>query len=95
MNQNDWVGDLPPQNPFKDIRSTRPAVAEEKAQLCLELGKLCHTVPAGINSGSIDKAREWMAAQKAAQKAARKIAGNSRASVQELTAAINNMRRFK
>jgi len=91
VKQNDWVGDLPPPRPFKDIRSTRPSVAEEKAQLCLELGALCHAVPAAIRDGSIDKTREWITAQKAALK----IAKNSRASVQELTAAINNMRRFK
>lgn len=31
--QLDWVGGQPPRE-FKDIRNTRPSVAEEKADLC-------------------------------------------------------------
>jgi hypothetical protein len=44
MNQLDFIGGLP-QAPFKDIRNTRPSAAEEKAALCLQLGRLCKTPP--------------------------------------------------
>lgn len=44
MNQLDFIGGLP-QAPFKDIRNTRPSAAEEKAVLCLQLGRLCKTPP--------------------------------------------------
>lgn len=45
MSQLDFIGDLPPPRPFKDIRPTRSSSAEEKAQLLLELGRLCQTPP--------------------------------------------------
>lgn len=41
MKQIDFIGDLPPPRPFKDIRNTRSSSAEEKAQLVIELGRLC------------------------------------------------------
>ena len=90
--QLDWVGG-PQAEPrqFKDIRSTRPSVAEEKAAKCLELGALLKRPPAAVVNGSVNVTREWQAARAAASK----VAGSSRSSVQELSAAINNMRRFE
>lgn len=90
MSQLDFIGGLPQPAPFKDIRNTRPTAAEEKAALCLELGRLCMRVPPVVQSGSIEKTREWVAAQKVGLA----LAKNARASVPQLTAAIANMRRF-
>lgn len=90
MNQLDFIGDLPPPRPFKDIRSTRSSAAEEKAQLLLELGRLCQTPPQSVRNGSINLTREWMACQKTG----RGLCANTRASIPHLTAAIANMRRF-
>lgn len=90
MNQFDFVGNMPPAPPFKDIRNTRPSAAEEKAALCLELGRLCQKCPASVASGSINLTRNWVAAQKQA----RKIVANSRSSVAELSSAISNMMSF-
>jgi hypothetical protein len=80
----------PPQ-PFKDIRSTRPSVAEQKAELALQLGRLIARCPPGIANGSINATREWVAARKQAAATAK----STRSSVQDLTAAISNMERFK
>lgn len=90
MNQIDFIGGGSVPKPFRDIRNTRPTVAEEKATLCLELGRLCSAVPPRVRNGSINLTREWVAVQKKA----RALVGNSRASVCELTAAITSMRRY-
>ena len=90
MQQLDWVGE-PQRKPFKDIRNTRESSAEEKARLALELGSMCNTCPAAIkNGGTINQVREW----KRDREAAMKVAGNKRASIHDLTAAINSMRRY-
>jgi hypothetical protein len=90
MQQLDWVGE-PQRKPFKDIRNTRETSAEEKARLALQLGVMCNTCPPSIKSGgSVNDVRNW----KHARAEAMKVAGNKRASVHELTAAINSMGRF-
>ncbi len=92
MNQIDFIdGDSrtsPP--PFKDIRNTRPSVAEEKATLVLQLGQLLREVPARVNAGGIQATREWLLAQSGAVK----VAKNSRASVMDLEMAIRKMQRL-
>lgn len=90
MTQLDWVGEAPAPKAFKDIRNTRPTVAEEKAELALKLGRLCNKVPPSINGASVDGVRAW----RKARDAAAKVAASKRSSVQELTAAISNMQRF-
>lgn len=90
MSQLDFIGNLPPQPPFKDIRNTRPTAAEEKAALCLELGRLCNKVPPCVAQGSIEATRKWVAAQQAGMK----LVNSARPSVPMLTAAITTMRGF-
>jgi hypothetical protein len=92
MNQIDFVGGLPPMTAaqFKDIRNTRPTVAEEKAALCLELGRLCTKPPESVANGGIELTRRWVAAQKTSLALAR----NSRASVVALSLAIKTMRGY-
>lgn len=88
--QFDFIGDLPPARAFKDITNTRPSAAEEKAALCLELGRLCHKVPPSVAQGSVEKTRAWTTAQTASMK----LVNSKRPSVPMLTAAIRNMRAF-
>jgi hypothetical protein len=90
MNQLDFIGDLPPLKPFKDIRNQRPSAAEEKAALCLELGRLCHKVPPSISQGSIEKTRDWVAAQQRALK----VVNSKRSSIAAITAELVNMRKY-
>lgn len=73
--------------PFKDIANQRPSVAEEKAILAKQLNELVKVVPQSVRSGSIQRTRNWMAAQKSALK----ILNNKRSSVQELQSAISSM----
>lgn len=88
--QLDWVGETAGMAGFKDIRNQRHGVAEEKAALCLRLGELCNKVPRSVRDGSVNLTREW----KAERAKAMKVAGSSRSSVNELTAAISSMGRF-
>ena len=90
MNQFDFVGDLPPPPAFKDIRATRPTVAEEKAALLLKLGPHLTKVPHSVANGSVNLTREW----RRVRDAAAKVAGNKRASVHEIQSAINSFGRF-
>ena len=91
MKQLDWVGNKPAVTPFKDIRSTRDAVARRKAELCLEIGKLCNTAPAKIrDGGSVNSVREW----KFLREAAMKCAGSKRSSVVELEYHERQMREW-
>lgn len=93
MKQEDWVGspvkDGP--KPWTGPKNIRPTIAEEKAELVLKLGKRINTVPESVKNGSVQVVREWRDAR---QKAA-KVAGNQRASVQELQSAINSMQRWE
>lgn len=90
--QTDWVSETTPKQakPFKDIRSTRPTVAEEKAQLLMQLGTLIHTCPICVRDGSVNTVRAW----RATRDAAAKVAGNSRSSAQQIRTAINSMARY-
>jgi hypothetical protein len=88
---SDLFGFAAPSVAFRDIRSTRPTVAEQKAELALALGRLINRVPRDVQSGSVNLTREWLSAR---TKAAA-LVKSSRASVNELTAAISNMQRFK
>lgn len=90
MSQLDWVSGAAQKKNFKDIRNTKPGVAEEKAQLSLLLGALINKAPSSINSASIDTVRRW----KIDRTQAAKIAANKRSSVQELTSAITRMRSY-
>lgn len=91
MTQLDFIGGLPAPKPFKDIRNTRPGIADEKATLLLQLGRLIRTVPASVRSGSVDITRKW----RAAQEKGIAVAKNTRASISDMTAAIANLRRFE
>jgi hypothetical protein len=91
MSQLDWVGAPSAEGkPFKDIRNTRPSVAEEKARLLMELGVLLRKVPESVKSGSVNRVREW----REDQGKAAKVAANSRASAQEIRTAINSFNRY-
>lgn len=85
----DLFGHGAPPQPLRDIRNTRPGVAEEKAQLLLRLGRLIDTIPPGVRDGSVQRVRAW----RQARADAAKVAASKRASVQELQSAINRMDR--
>lgn len=75
---------------FVDIRNQRNSVAEEKACLLRQLGDLINRVPPSVASGGIVTVRAW----KDARKTAAAVAAKSSASVPQITAQTNNMRRF-
>lgn len=87
----DLFGSQPKQLEFRDIRNTRPTVAEEKARLALQLGQLINTVPASIRNGSINAVRRW----KADRERALKVLKSARSSVSELASAITSMSTHK
>jgi hypothetical protein len=90
MSQVDWIGEPPPKK-FKDLPNLRPGIAEEKAMLCKRIGDVCMRVPPDFQSMSVNKVRQW----KQDREGALKVAGNKRASIHELTAALNSMSRWK
>lgn len=92
MNQIDFVGGLPPTNAntLRAVRNTRASAAEEKAQLLLDLGRMCQTPPQRVRNGSVNLTREWIACQKSSKA----LCLNTRASVVQLGIAIKNMQRF-
>lgn len=85
---SDLFGFVAPRPVFKDTRNTRPSVAQQKAELLLELGRLIRSVPPEARDGSIQIVRLW----KSRKEAAEKIANNSRSSVHDLTRSIASMR---
>jgi hypothetical protein len=87
--QVDWVGGLD-ASPFRDLPNMRATVAQTKAELCLQLGRLINKAPPADRIGSINKTREFVAARTACAK----IAGNQRSSVPEPEGAINRMMRW-
>ena len=88
---NDLFGATPPRpKPARVIRDTRPSAAEEKARLCLELGRLAQRPPARVMAGTVDLTREWLFHQERAMR----LCQNARASVPELTAYIATMRGY-
>lgn len=86
----DLFGHAEPSPVFKDIRPTRPSVAEKKASLALELNRLCSTPPQSLNSASVNRVRDW----KVMQSAALKVLRSRSSSCMELQSAINNMRSY-
>ena len=92
MSQLDFVGGLPEkqEKPIRDIPRVRDALADEKAALLLELGKCINTCPASVRNGSVQTVRQWRVER---DKAA-KVAGNKRASKQEISSALNSMRKY-
>jgi S-adenosylmethionine synthetase len=76
---------------FKDIRNQREAIAKQKAELLLQLGRLINKPPPGVVNGSIQVTRQW---QKARAEAA-KVAKSQRASVNDIKSAISKMEAFK
>jgi hypothetical protein len=87
----DWVGQAAARRRPAEVRNTRDAVAEQKAVAALQLGGPINSIPPRIKAGgTVADVREW----KVARNTASKIAGNSRASLNELNSAINNMRRL-
>jgi hypothetical protein len=90
MTQLDAFSEAPAAPPFRDIRNTRPSVAEEKATLALRLGELIKRAPKRIASGSIQDTRRWVKEHAAAVKVAR----STRASVFDLEGAIRRLEGF-
>jgi len=80
----------PVRKPYRDF-AIRDSVAEEKAELALVLHDLCRTVPAAINSASIQRTREYIVVLTAA----RKVLASTRSSRQQLSTAINQLRAFE
>lgn len=90
MEQLDWVSE-PKTRPFRDIRNTRDTTAQEKARLCLLIGKAMNTVPASLKSGgSINQVMAW----KRERAEVEKVVNSKRASVSELEAALNKIRKW-
>jgi hypothetical protein len=90
MTQFDFVGAIPAA-PFKDIGNTRDSTAQEKARLCLELGKLIRSIPPRIKTGgSVNDVRVW----KDDHAKCTKVASSPRASTQELRSAISRMQKW-
>jgi len=87
---SDLFGEEAPAKPFRDIRSQRSSVAEEKAQLALILNRKITRCPSSVANGSVNLVREW---RKTAH-AARKVYASTRSSVQELTSAIASFDRY-
>lgn len=87
MNAADLFGYAPPVAPFKDIRPQRNSVAEEKARLCLELGRLCQQVPEWVRGADVRRTRDWLAAVDRAKK----VLGNKRSSTHVLGHAVRDM----
>lgn len=90
--QLDFVG-APEQapSPFRDIGNTRDSTAQEKARLCLELGRLIRAIPPQIKSGgSVNDVGAW----KDDLAKSTKVAGSARASTQELRSAISRMQKW-
>lgn len=79
-----------PPAPFRDIRNQRPAVADEKATLCLILRRLVLKPPASVINGSVNLTRSWLATQKDAKS----VLASPRSSVGDLSRAIVTMRGF-
>lgn len=89
--RGDLFGHTTPAKPFKDIRNQRDAVAEKKAELCLQLSRLVAVVPASVRNGSIQITRAWIARQTKAKK----VLANSRSSITDLTDAVAQMRAYE
>lgn len=87
----DLFGFQHPRKPFVDIQNQRPAVADEKAQLCMELNRVLRRIPKSINSASINETRAYLAERDRALK----VLSAKRSSRVELQHAIKSMMRFE
>ena len=76
--------------PFVDIRNQRDSVAEQKAVCLKELGELLRRVPVSVRNGSVQDVRQW----KRDREESAKVAKNQRSSVNELSSAINRMKKW-
>jgi hypothetical protein len=65
----------------------RPAVQERKAELCLQLHQAIRRPPPELSSASVQGTRQWLERYRQA----RRIKGDPRASVRELSEAIEAM----
>jgi len=86
----DLFGHVQPKPEFRDIRNTRPTVAEEKAALCLELSRLCRVAPKSVAQGSINTVRAFTGELSRA----RKVLNKKTSSANDLRGAIEGVRRF-
>lgn len=66
----------------------RPAIAERKAVLCLELHNLVRRVPPQVNAAGVQTTRAWVRRQKAAFR----VCASERSSCNQLADAIASMR---
>lgn len=71
------------------ITGPRPAVAEAKAALVLELHRLCHAIPPELGSASVQQTEAWTARIRIG----RRVKGDTRASIPELQKTIEFLRR--
>ena len=91
MSQIDWVSESEQsKKPFKDIRNTKPTVAEEKAEKALRLGRLLRKVPQQVCNGSVQTVRAW----KSDKEISEKVAKSPRSSVHDLDSAIFRMMKW-
>lgn len=91
MNQVDFVGGAMPARAFLgQVTNTNDRVAEEKARLNLELGKLMNKPPQSVVNGSVQLTRRWIDCRKKAEK----VAKSTRQTVPELQGAVQMMKAF-
>lgn len=91
MNQVDFVGGALPARAFLgQVKDTNDRVAEEKARLNLELGKLMNKPPHSVVNGSVQLTRRWVEARKKAEK----VVKSTRQTVPELQGAVSMMKAF-
>jgi hypothetical protein len=88
---SDLFGHVDPATPFQDIRNTRPSAAQEKANLCAELNRLCRTPPRSLNSASIQTIRGW----RQTHKDALRVLQSPRSSIPQLRSAITSLQQYE
>lgn len=81
----------PAPKPFVGIRNQRPSVDEQKATLCMQLGRLCNKPPESVLFGSIDQVLAW----KSVMFECREVLNKTTSTVPQLESAINRMKAFK
>lgn len=91
MQTSDLFGHTAPKADFRDIRNTRPSIAEEKARLALELHRLVKVPPKSLASASVNAVRVW----RAAHESACKVLASTGSSCAQLESAINSLRGFE
>ncbi len=91
MKQVDWVGDMPPSPPFKDMKNVRQSTAERKAELSLALRDLLMRAPHPGRIESVNGVRQY----KLEREIALKVAANTRSTVPQLEGAFNTMTKWR